>query len=430
VLLGLQTLQTMRHLERGGLFGMAHRLTELHLAEGTPPPPRPEHREELAMRLREYTSILAQRGRMEALLAAPPRSTRSGDWSDEASLDAPLHAALSATVDLLAKMNRPGAEFDQLRLRVDWAARVTERTIDAHRADWERVCREVHDEPRYGFDLTPQVGLVPLGPDPVTHLQEFALLLPDGEVPQRVDGKLVLGPRTCPVFVLLPGGKVMLGGQNTDPADIHYDQRLSPTEDPLVDATLPPFFAGKFEFTNGHWALALGGKHHSEPPELYDDPLRPVVNLDEDWMTQVLLAWGMRFPTWQEWEYLARGGTDTPFAYGTDNASLRGHANLLDLTARAAEPSLGEGEPEQWPDNFERTAPVGSFPPNGFGLYDVHGNALEPALRLELDGQRQFDLRGGSWNQPAIRARILFAPKWTQGPMESIGFRPVISVSR
>jgi formylglycine-generating enzyme len=135
----------------------------------------------------------------------------------------------------------------------------------------------------------------------------------------------------------------------------------------------------------------------------------------------------MRLPTWMEWEYLARGGSEFPFASGARASDLREYANLLDLSARAEQPRLGEGNPVPWEDHFVWTAPVGSLRPNGFGLYDVHGNALEPASRSDDSGEL-FELRGGSWNQGLQRARILFAPYWTQGPMYSIGVRPVISV--
>jgi formylglycine-generating enzyme required for sulfatase activity len=320
--------------------------------------------------------------------------------------------------------------MEELRTRLDWARRIETMTIGEHRAEWDTACREILDEKPYLFALKPQVGLVPLGRDPVSRLQEFGLLLPHTDLPKRTDGKLVIGARTCPVFVLLPGGEVTVGAQRDDPAAARYDQWLAPTEDALDLVTLQPFFAGKYEFTNGNWAAVLAGPHEYEPPTLYDGPLQPAVNFDATWMQHILSAWGMRLPTWQEWEYLARGGSNTPFAPGASQSDLEGHANLLDLTARGAEPRLGEGEPVPWWDKAVFTAPVGSYRANGFGLHDVHGNALEPAERTNQDGVTVLELRGGSWNQGAARARILFAPKWSKGPMYSIGFRPVISVVR
>jgi formylglycine-generating enzyme required for sulfatase activity len=82
-------------------------------------------------------------------------------------------------------------------------------------------------------------------------------------------------------------------------------------------------------------------------------------------------AWlGKELPTESEWEYAARGGLDgAAFAWGDEHVpngepranSWQGEFPWQNLKA----------------DGFEGTSPVGSFPPNGFGLYDVCGNVWE-----------------------------------------------------
>ncbi len=73
-----------------------------------------------------------------------------------------------------------------------------------------------------------------------------------------------------------------------------------------------------------------------------------------------------RLPTEAEWEYAARAGTQTPFAFGdclsTDQANYNGKYPM---------PGCAEGEYR------ERPIKVGSFPPNAWGLYDMHGNVSE-----------------------------------------------------
>jgi len=78
---------------------------------------------------------------------------------------------------------------------------------------------------------------------------------------------------------------------------------------------------------------------------------------------------GRRLPTEAEWEYASRAGTQTNFYWGDDYDAAK--ANFCDgsceLNVRVADSS----------DGFKNTAPVGSFPPNPYGLYDMAGNVSE-----------------------------------------------------
>ena len=78
---------------------------------------------------------------------------------------------------------------------------------------------------------------------------------------------------------------------------------------------------------------------------------------------------GKRLPTEAEWEYAARGGYDgAPFTWGTERDSLSLKANTWEGEFPVSNTQI---------DGHERTAPVMSFPPNDFGLYDMAGNVWE-----------------------------------------------------
>jgi formylglycine-generating enzyme required for sulfatase activity len=91
-----------------------------------------------------------------------------------------------------------------------------------------------------------------------------------------------------------------------------------------------------------------------------------------------------RLPTEAEWEYACRAGTESRFITGESIDQLQAIANLQDETLRALRPKFSNSETVSfftkgvpWDDAYAFSAPVGSFRPNAFGLYDMLGNAAE-----------------------------------------------------
>src|SRR6185436_10974261 len=75
--------------------------------------------------------------------------------------------------------------------------------------------------------------------------------------------------------------------------------------------------------------------------------------------------WEFRLPTEAQWEYAARAGTTTPISFGTSLSSTQ--ANFLGTPYNGGAPG----------PSLDRTTPVGSYPPNPWGLYDTCGNVNE-----------------------------------------------------
>ncbi|MBY0574486.1 MAG: formylglycine-generating enzyme family protein [Undibacterium sp.] len=176
----------------------------------------------------------------------------------------------------------------------------------------------------------------------------------------------------------------------------------------------------------------------------------PVVNVT--WKdAQALALWlskkegrHYRIPTEAEWEYAARAGTRTRYHSGDDPESLHLVANTFDFKAKANWPKLAEHALNS-DDGFAFTAPVASFLPNAFGLYDMHGNAWEwtndlydenyyshsPVIDPQGPAEGEvYVRRGGSWHTWSLYARSAYR-NWNspQTRYTLVGIRLVMDAS-
>lgn len=204
-------------------------------------------------------------------------------------------------------------------------------------------------------------------------------------------------------LVAIPGGLFMMGSHKTE----GYEEEF-----PLHEVTIHSFYLGKYPVTQAQWrAIASLPKVEREldPNTSYFKgdslPVERVAWLDATEFCQRLsreTGRQYRLPSEAEWEYACRARAVTPFHFGETITSKL--ANYDASITFAYEP-LGEYR--------AKTLSVGSFLPNAFGLYDMHGNVREwcadawhdnyegaPSdgrVWQDTNGNQYRVLRGGSW---------------------------------
>jgi formylglycine-generating enzyme required for sulfatase activity len=299
--------------------------------------------------------------------------------------------------------------------RRSFVTSLQQRSIDEHATAWQEAIEGISRSPAYGgLRIQPQLGLVPLGPDPDSGLWEFGHL-GSGPLPERdvQSGRLRYVDDAAIVFVLVPGGSSRMGAQRTDPDGPNFDPEARANEAPVHMVTLRPFFLAKHECTQAQWrALTEGEEPSVRGTEAMlgesVSPRNPVEGVSWHRCWSWLERHRLTLPTEAQWEYACRAGTDTPWVTGRDARALSDVANLADASLAAR----GEELPASTPgleDGYAFHAPVGSFAPNRFGLHDMHGNVWEWCLDTfgpydtedAVDPVRQSHgprvNRGGSW---------------------------------
>lgn len=258
------------------------------------------------------------------------------------------------------------------------AAEIHGATVGDRLDAWQGVSDRVRADPRFeGLHLQPQEGLVPLGPDPQSALEEFALWL-SGTVPER-DGKGRLHPHEEHglVFVLIPGGELLIGAQKADPDAANYDQLVLAHEGPPFTVSLDPFLISKYEMTQAQWSRAF-----DDQPSDWEvgstiagqliTGLHPVESFSWLSMQELFPRLGITPPTEAQWERAARGGSEWCYMVGPELTDLLGHANWNTHTSQEQLAAMGIPD-----DGYLSHGPVGSLLPNGYGLHDVIGNVWE-----------------------------------------------------
>jgi formylglycine-generating enzyme required for sulfatase activity len=148
--------------------------------------------------------------------------------------------------------------------------------------------------------------------------------------------------------VLIPAGKFTMGSpgseKNRENDEVQHEVNIT-----------KPFYMSKYEVTQDQWEAVMG----DNPSKRSKGARLPVRDVSWDDCQEFIKKLnaktdgGYRLPTEAEWEYACRAGTSTAYSYG--NSLTEKNANVKGSAIRAA----------------------GSYKPNAFGLYDMHGNVWE-----------------------------------------------------
>jgi formylglycine-generating enzyme required for sulfatase activity len=216
-------------------------------------------------------------------------------------------------------------------------------------------------------------------------------------------------------MVYIPGGTFMMGSPENE-------KERTNAESPQHKVTIQPFYMSKYPITQAQWQAVMENN-----PSYFKGDNRPVEKVS--WHDAIAFCKKLsektsktyNLPSEAQWEYACRAGTTTPFYFGetitTDLANYDG-----DYTYGSEPSGVYRGE----------TTNAGSFPPNAFGLYDMHGNVWEWCADPWHDNYEgapsdgsvwaenpekssRFVLRGGSWfSRPRImRSAFRFGNKPT-----------------
>ncbi|MHC5761208.1 formylglycine-generating enzyme family protein, partial [Nostoc sp.] len=181
-------------------------------------------------------------------------------------------------------------------------------------------------------------------------------------------------------MIEIPGGSFNMGSP-------FGENGRTQSEEPQHAVNVPAFFMGKFEVTQEQYQQIMGSN-----PSRFEGAKRPVERVSWDYAVEFCRKLSQktgreyRLPSEAEWEYACRAGTTTPFHFGetitTELANYNGNYTYA---------SAPKGKYRQ------ETTEVGSFSPNAFGLYDMHGNVWEWCKDIWHDNYKRAPTDASAW---------------------------------
>lgn len=244
-------------------------------------------------------------------------------------------------------------------------------------------------------------------------------------------------------MVVIPAGRFLMGAAPAEEERENLAEAFRNRSQPQHRVTVKRFSTGRFEVTRGQYrvfaeatgrssdgcfiwsdgAFEMDSAKSWRNPGFAQDDAHPATCISwED--ASAYVAWlsrhtgkKYRLLTEAEWEYAARAGTATARFWGDDANATCDYANGADRSTAARVPGADNWHFADCDDRYAYTAPVGSYRPNAFGLYDMLGNVEEwtqdcwngDYRGAPVDGSAVVAgdcslraVRGGSWDDAPI----------------------------
>ena len=338
-----------------------------------------------------------------------------------------------------------------------------------------RELRQLYGGPKDNPEAVPELPLKHIEPALPEQIHETVLHTPtiaDWTFDAEPAAKTIdLGAGVTMKLMRIPAGKFIMGNSNGErdespPAPVTIDNDFWMAAFEVTNAQYHQFNP---EHNSGYFTKRFQGP--DGPGLSLAEPEQPVVRVSwqraMDFCRWLSLQTGMNFtlPTEAQWEYACRAGSQSPLSYGDVDADFSQWANVADksLSVRPGPTGglesnitahFGKGILEsavyggnilcdiRFDDGAIATAGAGSYQPNAWRLYDMHGNACEwtrttyqPYPYRDDDGRNVMTesgrkvVRGGSWCDRPKRCRSAFRlsyPAWQR--VHNVGFRVVCRI--
>jgi len=276
-----------------------------------------------------------------------------------------------------------------------------------------------------------------------------------GEIIERRQGSAEvvsedLGNGIALEMVYIPGGTFTMGAPESEEESLEFER-------PQREVTIEPFSMGKYAITQQQWRQVANlpklQRDLDPDPSRFKGDDRPVESVSwydaVEFCARLSVATGTNYvlPSEAQWEYACRAGTTTPFHFGATITT-----DLVNYHGNYTYANAPEGE------HRGETTLVSSFPPNDFGLYDMHGNVREwcadpgyesyegappdgrvwdnkhndnryqnypDSLSSLLNNESSRILRGGSWNFDPLfcRSAVRYLNRNPALTSDELGFR-------